>query len=152
LNNAVTQFEIYAEEPAKLADFYRSLFGWQLDKASGLDYWRIQTTPSDGPSFNRGLLHCPVPGPRSSVHYVHVASVDEAMAQVRRLGGSVLREKTAVPKTAWYAVAEDPEGNIYSAWVSDPMAFPPNGTGFRRWIRAVRRRIRRSLGAQCCAC
>ena len=28
LSGAVTHFEIYAEDPAKLADFYRGLFGW----------------------------------------------------------------------------------------------------------------------------
>ena len=31
---AVTHFEIYAEEPAKLAEFYRGVFGWRLDKGS----------------------------------------------------------------------------------------------------------------------
>jgi predicted enzyme related to lactoylglutathione lyase len=45
-------------------------------------YWRIQTTPSDGQGIDGGLLHRPFPGPRSWVHYVHVASVDEAIAQV----------------------------------------------------------------------
>jgi hypothetical protein len=38
-----------------------------------------------------------------------MASVDEAIAQVQKLGGSVLREKTAVPKKACYAVPGDPE-------------------------------------------
>lgn len=26
----VTHFEIYGEEPAKLAEFYRSVFGWKI--------------------------------------------------------------------------------------------------------------------------
>jgi uncharacterized protein len=124
VTNSVTHFEIYAEEPAKLADFYRSLFGWQLDKLPGLDYWRIQSTSNDGQDLNGGLLHRPLPAPKSWVHYVNVTSVDESIAQVRALGGSVLREKTAVPKTAWYAVLADPEGNIFSVWESDPTAFP----------------------------
>ena len=42
LSGAVTHFEIYAEDPAKLADFYRGLFGWQVEQAPGADYWRIQ--------------------------------------------------------------------------------------------------------------
>ena len=32
---AVTHFEIFAEEPEKLADFYRNLFGWQIEQAPG---------------------------------------------------------------------------------------------------------------------
>jgi predicted enzyme related to lactoylglutathione lyase len=123
--SSVTHFEIYASEPGKLADFYRSLFGWQLEKAPGIDYWRIQTEPSRTNSFNGGLTYRPIPEPRSWVHYVNVESLDAAIEQVQRLGGQVLRPKTAVPKTAWYAVVQDPEGNIFAMWQPDSAAFPP---------------------------
>lgn len=119
---AVTHFEIYAEKPENLVDFYRNLFGWQLDKAPGLDYWHIKGNAS---GIAGGLTYRPFPGPRSWVHYVHVVSLDTAVAEVLRLGGEVLRAKTAVPKTAWYAVVADPEGNIFAVWQPDPAAFPP---------------------------
>jgi hypothetical protein len=122
---AVTHFEIYAEKPEGLADFYRSLFGWQLDKAPGLDYWRVKTRATEANGINGGLTYRPFPGPRSWVHYVHVESLDAAVAEVLRLGGAVLRPKTAVPKTAWYAVVSDPEGNIFAVWQPDSTAFPP---------------------------
>jgi hypothetical protein len=121
---AVTHFEIYAEKPEGLVDFYRSLFGWQLDKSPGLDYWRIKGATTDANVINGGLTYRPFPGPRSWVHYVHVASLDASVAEVLRLGGVVLRPKTAVPKTAWYAVVADPEGNIFAVWQPDPSAFP----------------------------
>jgi len=31
--NSVTHFEIFAEEPDKLAQFYRTLLGWQIEKS-----------------------------------------------------------------------------------------------------------------------
>jgi len=43
---------------------------------------------------------------------------------VQRLGGTLLRPKTAVPKTAWYAVVADPEGNIFAVWQADANAMP----------------------------
>jgi predicted enzyme related to lactoylglutathione lyase len=122
---AVTHFEIYGEEPAKLAEFYRALFGWQIEQAPGLDYWRVQTGAASGEGISGGLTYRPIPGPRSWVHYVNVGSLDEAVAEVERLGGTVLRSKTAVPKTAWYAVLADPEGNIFAVWQADPTAMPP---------------------------
>ena len=122
---AVTHFEIYAENPEGLVDFYRGLFGWQLDKAPGLDYWHIKDTPTNASGVNGGLTYRPFPGPRSWVHYVHVESLDETVASLLRLGGEVLRPKTAVPKTAWYAVVSDPEGNIFAVWQPDATAFPP---------------------------
>jgi uncharacterized protein len=124
--SSVTHFEIYADEPVKLADFYRNLFGWRLDRAPGVDYWRIQTVPSNSQEFNGGLMHRPMPGPRSWVNYVNVESIDISIAEACHLGAEVLMPKTAVPKTAWYAVLSDPQGNIFAIWQADPTAFPPS--------------------------
>ena len=47
---AVTHFEIYAEEPAVLAEFYGELFGWRLERGPRPDYWRIDTGGRRTPS------------------------------------------------------------------------------------------------------
>lgn len=122
--NSVTHFEIYAEDPAKLAEFYRELFGWKIEKATAVDYFHIQTGPPEANAIRGGLLYRPIPGPRSWVHYVNVESIDETIERVQNLGGKLLRPKTAVPKTAWYAVVEDPEGNIFAIYQLDPNAIP----------------------------
>jgi len=124
MTNSVTHFEIYAEEPVKLAEFYRALLGWQVDQAPGIDYWRIQAAPAGSNGVNGGMLFRTIPGPRSWVHYVHVESLDSTLKQLLALGGSVVRPKAAVPKTAWYAVVSDPDGNIFALWQSDPLAMP----------------------------
>ena len=123
--SSITHFEIYAAEPAKLAAFYRGLFGWQVDRAPGVDYWRIRTGPTDVAGFRGGLTHRPLPELRSWLNYVAVESLDRTLTEALRLGGTVLRAKTAVPKTAWYAVVADPDGNIFGVWQADPTAFPP---------------------------
>jgi predicted enzyme related to lactoylglutathione lyase len=120
MKGTVTHFEIYGEEPAKLAEFYRVVLGWQLDKAPGVDYWRIQTD-----SLNGGLSHRPLAALRNWLNYVNVDSLDATLAQAVKMGAEVLREKTALPKTAWYAIVADPAGNAFGLWQSDPNAFPP---------------------------
>jgi hypothetical protein len=101
----VTHFDTYAGDPAKLAEFYRGLLGWQIN---------------DG-----GLTDRPVRALHTWIHYVNVPSIDNAIAQAERLGGVLLHPKTAVPNTAWFAIAADPEGNIFAIWQADPTAFPP---------------------------
>ena len=123
MSGAVTHFEIYAEDPAKLADFYRGLFGWRVDQAPGADYWRIQAGANSEGGVGGGLTYRPIPGLRSWVHYVNVPSIDEAAAQVEALGGVVLRPKAAVLNSGWYAMAADPEGNIFAIWQADAAAF-----------------------------
>src|SRR5262245_25102275 len=111
----VTHFEIYGEDPAGLAEFYRDLFGWTVDAAPGLDYYRVDTGP-DGDGLRGGVTHRPIEPPRSWVHYVAVESVDDSIKQTLALGGSVAVSKSAVPRTAWYAVLADPAGNVFAVW------------------------------------
>jgi len=125
LTGSVTHFEIYAEEPATLVEFYRQLFRWKLERVPGLDYWRIETGAASAGSVPGGLTHRPIAGTRGWVHYVHVKSLDDAVAEAEQLGAIVLRPKTAVPKTACYAVLADPEGNIFAIYETDLAAFPP---------------------------
>ena len=124
LSSEITHFEIYAEEPATLAEFYRQLLGWRLERAPGIEYWRIETGATPAHGFAGGLTYRPIAGTRGWMHYVHVASLDDALATAERLGAAVLRPKTAVPKTAWYAVLADPEGNAFAIYQPDPTAMP----------------------------
>jgi predicted enzyme related to lactoylglutathione lyase len=121
---SVTHFEIYAEDLGALAEFYRELFGWRIEKAPGVDYYMIQTGATGANGLRGGLTYRPIEGPRSWVHYVSVESLDETVRRLEQLGGSVVRGRTAVPKVAWYAVVADPEGNIFALWQQDPNAFP----------------------------
>ena len=121
---AVTHFEIFADDLPRIAEFYRELFGWDIQKATAIDYYRIDTGSPATTRIQGGLLHRPIPGPRSWVHYVHVDSIEDTIERVARLGGKVLRGKQAVPKTGWYAVLEDPEGNVFAAYQPDAAAFP----------------------------
>ena len=45
--NPVVHFEIYGDNPEKLGGFYKDVFGWQVQKAPGMDYWMLGTTPVD---------------------------------------------------------------------------------------------------------
>jgi uncharacterized protein len=122
--NSVTHFEIYAKDPSKLSEFYTQLLGWQVAKAPGLDYWHIKSSSESSSAIGGGLTFAPTHAPGSWVHYVHVDSLDEVLDSVLALGGRVVVPKTAVPKTAWYAVVGDPEENIFAIWQADPAAFP----------------------------
>jgi len=56
--------------------------------------------------------------------FVNVSSLDETVAKIVNLGGGVVRPKTAVPRTAWVTICQDPAKNIFGVWQADPSAFP----------------------------
>ena len=124
MENSVTHFEIYGEEPTKLADFYRNVFGWQIEQMPGVSYWRIQTSSAEPKALHGGLTYRAIPDLNGWMLFVNVTSLDETVALVQKLGGSVVRPKTAVPKTAWMTIVADPAKNIFGVWQADPTAFP----------------------------
>lgn len=121
----LTNFEIYGDEPERLATFYAELFDWRVEKAPGVDYWRIETG-ADAPGLSAGgLTRPPGFGSHGWMPFVQVASCEATLATAERLGGAVLKERTAVPRVAWHGVVADPAGNRFMVWEPDPTAFPP---------------------------
>ena len=124
MTNTVTHFEIYGEHPVALADFYRKALGWHVEQMEGVGKWRIQTGAEKEPALHGGLTYRAIPDLNSWLLFVNVLLLDETVARIQRFGGSIVRPKTAVPKTAWVTIVADPAKNIFGVWQADPTAFP----------------------------
>jgi len=121
----ITHFEIFGPDPAALTRFYAEIFGWRIEQIPGVDYWRIDTgTPQSDTPMHGGLTYRAIPNLNGWLLWVQVASVDDTVEAVVRLGGCVMRPKTAVPRTAWVTIVADPARNMFGVWQSDPNAFP----------------------------
>jgi predicted enzyme related to lactoylglutathione lyase len=131
--NPVVHFEIYADEPESLAKFYGALFDWQIDKvdaAPGTDYRMVRTVETDdkgrptGPTggINGGILKRPAGFTGTTVNYVDVPSLDDALERAQKLGAKVSRGRSAVPGMGWFAILSDPQGNPLALWQVDKKA------------------------------
>ena len=120
----VTHFEIYGEAPRQLAGFYRDIFGWEVEQMPAVDYWRIQPGKSETHGLNGGLTYRAIPGLNGWMIFINVASVEETAAKIEELGGTIVRPKTAVPRTAWVTIVSDPAKNYFGIWEADATAMP----------------------------
>jgi uncharacterized protein len=132
MDHTIVHFEIPADQPERAAKFYRELFGWDIKKyegaaAGGMDYWMVQTVPTDAEGMptrqgvNGGLMQRMFPG-QAPVNYVNVEDVDDFVRKAERLGAKVLMEKHPVPGMGWFAQLADTEGNVFAIWHHDPHA------------------------------
>jgi predicted enzyme related to lactoylglutathione lyase len=120
-----THAEVFGEDPAALAEFYRAVLGWTVTQAEGVAYWRIAAPQGAAAQpFAGGISHRPDFMPAGWLPYGRVEKLDDCIAAATRLGGRLVREPTAIPRTGWYAVIADPEGNLFAAWQVDAKAFP----------------------------
>lgn len=124
MTNSITHFEIYGEYPVALADFYRKAFGWQLEQIPGVNYWRVDTGLKENQAVNGGVTYKAIPDLNGWMVFVNVKSLDETIERIQALGGSIVRPKTAVPRTAWVTIVSDPAKNIFGIWQADSTAFP----------------------------
>jgi uncharacterized protein len=121
LNNRVVHFEIPAENPKRLANFYEELFGWKISKAEGVDYWIAQTGEEGEPGIDGAITGREAPE-QVPINYVSVPSLDEHLEKASKLGARVTVGKQAVPGMGWFAHIVDLEGNPFGIWQSDERA------------------------------
>ncbi len=122
MDHTIIHFEIPAKNIQALKSFYENVLGWKIIKAplSGMDYWIIQTVPTDEkgmllrPGVNGGLYpQTPdMPG-ATQVNYISVENIDEYITKVTAAGGKIIVPKQQIPTVGSIAIAADPEGNSF---------------------------------------
>jgi uncharacterized protein len=118
----VIHFEIPANDPDKLSDFYKKVFGWKFEKWDGpMEYWMVTTGAEGQPGINGGFMRKqgPVSG---TTNTIDVDSLDESVKSVKNAGGKVVMEKTPIPTVGYFAYLQDPEGNIFGVMQRDANA------------------------------
>jgi predicted enzyme related to lactoylglutathione lyase len=120
----ITHVEIPADDPERAKTFYSGLFGWEIGDMPGFEGYSMWSAPnkiSGGAIGKRGETV-----PAQVMDYVEVDSIDEAIAKVTELGGSVDVGKTDIGgDMGWTAHIRDTEGNpmgLYQAGSARPDA------------------------------
>jgi len=118
----VIRFEITAENPERVIKFYESVFGWDFQKGvESKEYWLIRTgTPSET-GINGGLMKKQDPDV-GVYNSIAVPSIDEYIQKFKESGGTIVGQKTCIPKAGYVAYFKDPEGNIFRILEPDASA------------------------------
>ncbi len=120
--NKVAHFEIPYDDQQRAQKFYQEVFGWQINKFPGMDYYLVTTTPSDENmrpkepgAINGGLLKKDPTG-EHPVLVIDVPSIDEHIKKIESAGGKVVMPKMEIGDFGLYARVADTEGNIIGIW------------------------------------
>jgi predicted enzyme related to lactoylglutathione lyase len=124
--NIISYFEIQATEPAKLAEFYKNVFGWEFvkDESIPIDYYRL--APHSGQMG--AILQRPAPVPALSsgtnayVCSIQVEHFDSIGEKILQNGGQIALPKFPVPGKCWQGYFLDSDQNTFGVFQVDEQA------------------------------
>ena len=113
---AFSWHELLSADPDAAFGFYSSLFGWV--KTDAMDMGDIGTYQMYGYTADGsvgGILKKPAEMPMSAwVLYVNVASTDDAVGQVKEMGGQLMNGPMDIPGGGRIAQCMDPQGAVFA--------------------------------------
>jgi uncharacterized protein len=122
----IVHFEIPSDDIERSRKFYNELFGWKIEKWSGLsegmEYWLISTVDDKGDKAVGGGMMKRQSPQQQGINYFDVKSVQEYSAKVEQLGGKVIMPKSPVPGMGYMAGCKDSENNGFGIFELDETA------------------------------
>jgi hypothetical protein len=124
MSGRVVHFEIPADDVGRAEEFYRSIFGWNLNAMPDMGYTMVSTTPTDDQgaptdpgAINSGMMkrESPISTP---VIVIDVDDIDKALETIGSNGGSTVQGKQSVMDMGFAAYFKDSEGNLMGLWQS----------------------------------
>ncbi|MBA2638827.1 MAG: VOC family protein [Nocardioidaceae bacterium] len=123
MSGRVVHFEIPFEDGQRARGFYQDAFGWNAQEMPGMNYTIVtsgpvtdQGMPSEPGFINGGMFQRGAATASGPVITVDVASIDDALTRIEKLGGSTVTSKQAVADMGFAAYFTDPEGNLMGLW------------------------------------
>jgi predicted enzyme related to lactoylglutathione lyase len=126
-------------DPAKAAEFYRALFGWDVPPAPPEAGGYAMAMKSGRTVAGIGPQQVPAPAPAIWKIYMNVDSADDIAAKVSANGGQVLQAPMDIPDAGRVAYFVDPAGGGFGVW--EPGAHKGAGVvneiGALGWIELI---------------
>ena len=124
--NKVVHFEIPAEDVERAQEFYKKVFGWDVEKAGEMPYWIAKTVecdennmPKEMGAINGGILkkdEVNDPGSSNPVIVIKVNNIEEYSKKIEDAGGTIVLAARTVMDMGLYSRVKDPEGNTIGIW------------------------------------
>ena len=112
----VVHVEIPAANVEAAGKFYQDLFGWKISHDPELNYSMWEAGDGDG--------YGGFPQVSDQTHagqvLVYIASddIDADLKSVVEMGGKVIFPKDEIPQMGWFALFQDPTGNVLGLYTS----------------------------------
>lgn len=117
-SHPIVHVEISATDRKKSAEFYHKVFGWAVHHIDEMSYTTFTTGDNElGGGFNPAPQNMPV---GSTCIYIGTDDIDASLREIETNGGKIVRPKDEIPGMGWFALFQDPAGNLVGLYTTTP--------------------------------
>jgi uncharacterized protein len=124
MTGRVVHFEVPFDDADRARDFYKEVFGWQIQPMPEMNYNMVSTgptsdqgMPSEAGFIGGGMMQRQAPV-NSPVLTLEVDDIEATINAIEKHGGAAVGEKMAVGDMGFAAYFSDSEGNLMGLWQS----------------------------------
>ena len=94
MGQPVVHWELWSKDPSKTAEFYRSVFEWEIQHIPDLNYHVVNTGGAGG--------------------------LDAYAQKIKKAGGTIIVDKLQVPGMGSFTLFQDPDNYVLGIWNQHP--------------------------------
>ena len=114
----IVHIEIPAAGLQKTGQFYKDLFGWEVQQIPEMNYATWETAEAPGGGFAPLTDDTQV---GNVLIHINSDDIEADLKKAVKLGATIVREKQEIPDIGWWGVFKDPTGNNIALYTSmDP--------------------------------
>ena len=113
----VVHIEIPTANQEAAAKFYSELFNWKITPMPEMNY--TMWDPEEGPGGGFPPISDESPAGRVTV-YIDSDDIEADLKKVEQLGGKTVHPKMEIPGMGWFAIFQDPSGNVLALFTAMP--------------------------------
>jgi predicted enzyme related to lactoylglutathione lyase len=119
MGRPVVHWELWSEDPGKIAEFYGKVFGWEIRSIPEMNYHLAETGGEGG--INGGIMKPQQgPWPGNMALYIDVDELAPYLEKIVEAGGEILVEEQVVPGVGSFSLFKDPDGRVLGMWKQNP--------------------------------
>ena len=106
----IVHVELSTTDRKKSAGFYNKVFGWEAQHIDEMNYSTFTTGENQiGGGFNPAPDNMPV---GSTLVYIGTDDIEATLREIEANGGKTIAPKSEIPGMGWFAMFQDPTGNL----------------------------------------
>jgi len=117
---SIVHVEIHSGDVERTKRFYGDVFGWKFQDIPEMNY-SLWTAPGEPAG---GLQKHGDKGPMV-LDYIYANDIDATLAKIAASGGRVLSPKSEIQGQGWWALFQEPGGNVMALYEALRKAPPP---------------------------